>query len=54
MTDHLSEDENAIQLTAAQTQELDRRAEDADLHPEELLSWEDVKSQALARLPLSR
>ncbi len=48
--DQFSEDGTDIQLTAAQKHELDRRASDADLHPEKLLSWDEVKSQALARI----
>ena len=53
MTEHFSATEYAIQLPAVQMRELDRRAEDADLHPEKLLSWDEVKSQALARLARS-
>ena len=48
--DQFSEDETDIRLTAAQKHELDRRVADADLHPEKLLSWHEVKSQALARI----
>ena len=48
--DQFSEDETDIQITVAQMQELDKRVADADSHPEKLLSWDVVKSQALARI----
>jgi putative addiction module component (TIGR02574 family) len=48
--DQFSENESDVPLTAVQKQELDRRAADADLYPENLLSWDEVRSQALARI----
>jgi putative addiction module component (TIGR02574 family) len=48
--DQFSENESDMPLTAVQKRELDRRAADAELHPEKLLSWDEVKSQALARI----
>jgi putative addiction module component (TIGR02574 family) len=48
--DQFSENESDMPLTAAQKRELDRRATDADSHPEKLLSWDEVRSQALARI----
>ncbi len=35
--------------TPAQGDELDRRAEDDDAHPDEVVPWEHVKADALAR-----
>ena len=37
-------------LTEAQRQELDRRIADADANPDDVVPWEEVKAQALARL----
>jgi putative addiction module component (TIGR02574 family) len=35
--------------TAAQADELDRRAEDDDANPDDVVPWERVKAEALAR-----
>ncbi len=37
------------ELTEAQTQELERRLAAHDVAPGEVVAWEDVKAQALAR-----
>ena len=36
-------------LTEAQREELQRRVEDADLHPEDGIPWEQVKAEARAK-----
>jgi putative addiction module component (TIGR02574 family) len=36
-------------LTEAQRQELERRANDLDKNPDNLIPWEEVKAKALAR-----
>ena len=35
--------------TAVQADELDRRAEDDDANPDDVVPWEQVKAEALAR-----
>jgi putative addiction module component (TIGR02574 family) len=37
-------------LTEAQRRELQRRVADDDAHPNDVVPWEQVKTQALARL----
>jgi putative addiction module component (TIGR02574 family) len=37
-------------LTEAQRQELERRAAEDDANPDDVVPWEQVKAQALARL----
>jgi Putative addiction module component len=37
-------------LSDAQRQELDRRIADDDSNPDDLISWEQIKAEALARL----
>jgi putative addiction module component (TIGR02574 family) len=39
-----------LQLTEAQRQELQRRVAEDDAHPEDVVPWEQVKEQTLARL----
>ena len=38
-----------VPLTPAQRQELERRAADDDLNPDDTIPWEQVKAEALAR-----
>ncbi len=38
-----------VSLTAEQTAELERRVEYHDRHPEDTISWEKVRDDALAR-----
>lgn len=40
----------ATPLTDAQRAELDRRIADHEAHPDDVVSWEDVKSSIVARL----
>lgn len=40
----------ATPLTDAQRAELDRRIADHEAHPDDVVSWEDVKSSIAARL----
>jgi len=40
----------ATPLTDAQRAELDRRLADHEAHPDEVVSWEEVKSSITARL----
>lgn len=40
----------ATPLTAAQRAELDRRIADHEAHPDDVVSWEDVKSSIATRL----
>lgn len=40
----------ATPLTAAQRAELDRRIADHEAHPDDVVSWEDVKSSITTRL----
>jgi len=43
-------DPTEIPLTEAQQQELDRRLNDHLDHPDDVVPWEEVKAEALARL----
>ena len=40
---------DALALTPAQIEELDRRVADADAHPEEGIPWEQVQAELLQR-----
>jgi putative addiction module component (TIGR02574 family) len=45
------EAENAAPaLTEAQSAELARRLADAEAHPDDVVDWEDIKAESLARL----
>ena len=41
---------SAVPLTEAQRAELDRRVADHEAHPDEVVSWEDVKASIASRL----
>lgn len=47
--DSIAEDA-AVPLTDAQRAELDRRLAEHEAHPEDVVSWEDVKASITARL----
>jgi putative addiction module component (TIGR02574 family) len=47
--DRLVERGHEPELTAEQKAELDRRLSEDDAAPDDVVSWEDVKAQALAR-----
>ncbi len=48
--DTIAAETNRIQITAAQRAELARRIAEDDASPDDVISWEEVKAQALARL----
>lgn len=48
--DSIAEDGAAIPLTDAQRAELDRRLAEHEAHPDDVVSWEDVKASITARL----
>lgn len=48
--DSIAEDSAAVPLTDAQRAELDRRLADHEAHPEDVVSWEDVKTSIAERL----
>lgn len=48
--DAIAAETNRIQITAAQRAELARRIAEDDASPDDVISWEEVKAQALARL----
>ena len=48
--DSIAEDSAAVPLTDAQRVELDRRVADHEAHPEDVVSWEDVKTSVNTRL----
>jgi putative addiction module component (TIGR02574 family) len=48
--DTIAEDAGQVELTEAQIQELERRLADDDANPEDVIPWETVKAEALARL----
>ncbi len=45
----LSANEDALPLTDAQRKELDRRADEDDANPADVVEWEQVKTEATAR-----
>jgi putative addiction module component (TIGR02574 family) len=47
--DSIAADPDAVPLTDAQRQELERRADDDDANPDDTVSWEQAKAEALAR-----
>lgn len=47
--DSIAEEANRRSLTDAQRLELERRADEDDAVPEDTVSWEQVKAEALAR-----
>ena len=48
--DSIAADAEQRPLTDAQRQELERRADDDDANPDDLVPWEQVKDEALRRL----
>ena len=48
--DSIAEDGAAVPLTDAQRAELDRRVAEHEAHPEDVVSWEDVKTSVNTRL----
>lgn len=48
--DSIAEDSAAVPLTGAQRAELDRRLADHEAHPDDVVSWDDVKASITARL----
>lgn len=48
--DTIAAEPNAIQITEPQRAELARRIAEDDATPENVIPWEEVKAQALARL----
>ena len=48
--DSIAEDSAAVPLTDAQRAELDRRLADHEAHPDDVVSWDDVKASIAARL----
>ncbi|MBX9677604.1 MAG: addiction module protein [Gemmataceae bacterium] len=49
MWDSISNEVGQITLTDAQRAELERRADDDDANPDDVVPWEQVKAEALAR-----
>jgi putative addiction module component (TIGR02574 family) len=47
--DSIAIDPDQVPLTEAQRQELERRADDDDANPDDVVPWEQVKAEALAR-----
>lgn len=47
--DSIALDSERVTLTAAQRDELARRADDDDANPDDTVLWEQVKAEALAR-----
>ena len=48
--DSIAEGSAAVPLTDAQRAELDRRLADHEAHPDDVVSWDDVKASIAARL----
>ncbi len=47
--DSISAEPKQLELTEAQQQELSRRLTDRQINPQSVVSWEDIKAQALSR-----
>ncbi|MEM9541567.1 MAG: addiction module protein [Cyanobacteria bacterium P01_E01_bin.42] len=47
--DSISDEPEQLELTEAQQQELSRRLADHQINSQSVVSWEDVKAQALSR-----
>jgi putative addiction module component (TIGR02574 family) len=47
--DSISAEPEQLELTEAQQQELSRRLADHQINPQSVVSWEDIKAQALSR-----
>lgn len=48
--DSIAADSAALPLTEAQRVELQKRIEEDDAHPDDVVPWEQVKASTLARL----
>ena len=48
--DSIAKDAAAVPVTDAQRAELDRRLTDHEAHPDDVVSWEDVRAAISARL----
>lgn len=48
--DSIAKESAALPLTDAQRTELDRRLAEHEAHPDDVVSWEDVKASITARL----
>ncbi len=44
--DSIAAEQALPDLTAAQKEELDRRIADLDVHPENVLTWDEIKARA--------
>ncbi len=47
--DSISAEPEQLELTEAQQQELSSRLTDHQINPQSVVSWEDIKAQALSR-----
>lgn len=47
--DGIAEEPGGFRLSDAQKRELERRIADADAHPDDVLTWEEVKASLEAR-----
>lgn len=47
--DSIATDPDAVPMTEAQRQELERRADDDEANPDDTIPWEQAKAEALAR-----
>lgn len=45
----IAADTEHVPLSSAQLQEIERRLADQAQHPDDVVAWEDVRAQALAR-----
>jgi len=48
--DSISAEPEQLELTEAQQLELSRRLEDHEVNPQAVISWQDIKAQALSRV----
>jgi putative addiction module component (TIGR02574 family) len=51
--DSISAESDQLELTELQKQELSRRLADHTVNPDAVISWEEVKAQALGRVRIS-
>ena len=52
--DSISAEPEQLELTEAQQQELSRRLADRQINPQSVVSWEDIKAQALSRAEIQQ
>jgi len=50
MWNSIAAENGAVPLTAAQRVELQKRIDEDDAHPDDVIPWEQVKASTLARL----